>query len=137
MTKSWLRSTGVLASAMVLISGGALSAHAAASPRVYAANSAGYTQYFDRFSDGRDADQVWVCDTSRDGHGVIGWIEVQQADGSYDAKPRIYAGRGINTCEVVTQDVLREASRIRVHSCVVDGRYGRPYGCSYAYVTGS
>ena len=96
----------------------------------YAADHDAVTYYFD------SGDYVTVCDEEYDAHGAVGWIEVRQADGSYKAFPHLYEGSGYNHCTQVVQDVLRESSRVKVVSCLQDGRYGRPYSCGFTYTNG-
>lgn len=78
-------------------------------------------------------DFITVEDTAKDDHGAVGWIEVQQADGSWNRFPKIYAGRGVGTHESVRQDVVRELARVKVYSCLQDGVGGSPYNCGIAY----
>lgn len=53
-------------------------------------------------------DYVTVCDMAYDHHGALGWIEVKR----------------------------REASTVKIVSCLQDGRYGRPWNCGFTYVSG-
>lgn len=94
------------------------------------AASGARTEYYD------GSDIVIVYDTYKDSHGAVGWIEVQQANGSYKAFPHVYAGRGAGTSELVHQDVLRETSRIKVVSCLQDGVGGKPWNCGQKYING-
>lgn len=91
----------------------------------------GSAHYVDR------GDEVLVYDNQPDGHGVVGWISVQQADGSYKSFPRLYVGTGNGTYVSATQDVLREGARMKITVCLVDGRAGTPYNCSWAYFSGA
>ena len=71
-------------------------------------------------------------------HGAIGWIEVQQADGSWNAFPRVYNGYGNNHCHYERpQNVQREQAAIKIVSCFVDGRYGTPYWCRSDVIGGA
>ncbi|MBB2988079.1 hypothetical protein [Terracoccus luteus] len=83
-----------------------------------------------------NGDLVTLSDNKADGHGVIGWISVQQADGSYKPFPRIYLGSGKDTATAVTQDVLREASRVKLTVCWIDGARGTPFNCGFRYISG-
>lgn len=104
---------------------------AAADGKVWAANDAAYTYYTDK------GDYVTVCDRAPDGHGAVGWIAVRQSDGSYKNFPRVYQGNGDGHCAIVSQDVLREGSPIKIVSCLIDGPNGTPYGCGTKYIQGS
>jgi hypothetical protein len=96
----------------------------------WAADHAAVTYFFD------SGDFVTVCDMAYDHHGAVGWIEVKQADGSYNAFPHVYEGDGYKTCTQVVQDVRREAATVKIVSCLQDGRYGRPWNCGFRYVSG-
>jgi hypothetical protein len=91
----------------------------------------GSAHYVDR------GDEVLVYDNERDNHGVVGWISVQQADGSYKNFPRLYVGTGDGTYVSATQDVLREGARMKITVCLIDGRAGTPFNCSFKYFSGS
>ena len=103
----------------------------AASASAFAANGNAETVYYD------NGDWVVVCDMERDRHGAMGWIEIRQANGSFRAFSHIYAGSGKGHCAKVHQDVLREASLVKVVSCLVDGPHGRPFSCGHQYVKGT
>ncbi|MEP6631307.1 MAG: hypothetical protein ABJA89_12600 [Lapillicoccus sp.] len=96
-----------------------------------AAGSAAETWYRDYtgFTD----DLIVVTDRLKDSHGAVGWIEVKQADGSWNRFPKIYNGKGYNTSVSVRQDVLREGAQVKVVSCLQDGVGGSPYNCGIAY----
>ena len=84
-----------------------------------------------------NGDVVTVCDFSIDGHGAIGWISVQQTNGSYSKFPNVYNGKGGDTCQSRTQNVTREGARVRVTACLVDGANGTPYRCASKVVSGT
>ena len=119
-----------------------LAATAAACALVFVAPSAqaatgvvfgagGFTSYHD------DGDQVQVYDTETDTHGVAGWIEVKQADGSWKKFPKIYVGTGSGTLVIVTQDVSREAADVKMVNCLQDGQSGAPWNCAFKIISGS
>lgn len=124
-----------LASAALVVSTASVAAFAPAaraeSRSATAADGAAQTTYFD------DRDNVEVCDFVSDHHGAIGWIEVRQANGTFKAFSRVYNGNGARRgCITVHQDVLREASTVKVVSCIVDGPHGRPFNCGQQYASG-
>jgi hypothetical protein len=104
---------------------------AAADGTAAAAGSAAETRYQDHT--GHRDDIITITDTARDTHGAAGWIEVQQADGSWNKLPKIYVGGGVGSSTQVHQDVIRELARVRVVSCLQDGPGGSPYNCGIAY----
>jgi hypothetical protein len=104
---------------------------AAADGYVYAAGYAALTVYHDV------GDKIDVIDNAKDNEGAVGWIEVQQANGTFKAFPHIYVGGGFTTKVTVTQDVLREGSRVKIVSCIQNGPSGHPYNCGIAYANGS
>ena len=83
-----------------------------------------------------NGDLIELSDNKKDDHGVMGWISVQQADGSYKNFPRVYLGSGYNTATAVTQDVIREGARMKLTACWVDGANGTPYNCGFRYIDG-
>lgn len=109
---------------------------AAANDTVYAVNDAAATTYYD-YGTSMGDDFIQVCDLAGDREGAIGWIEVQQADGSWAAKPRVYAGQGSGSCASVNHDVAREQADVRLWSCIVNGPYGVPYNCGSKRIQGS
>lgn len=130
-TRRYGRSAAVVATAamcsVVLAATPALAADGVAR----AAGRAAETWYRDHtgFTD----DLIVVSDTLKDDHGAAGWIEVQQADGSWKRFPKIYNGKGNGTSVSVRQDVLREHARVKVVSCLQDGVGGTPWNCGVAY----
>lgn len=91
----------------------------------------GFTSYHD------DGDKVQVYDTEKDSHGVAGWIEVKQANGSWKKFPKLYVGTGRGTLVIVTQDVVREGSDIKMVNCLQDGRSGTPWNCAFKIIRGN
>lgn len=124
------RSVGVAATAafcsIALTAGPAMAANGYAS-----SGQAARTTYADHT--GHTDDFITVEDTLKDDHGAVGWIEVQQPDGSWNRFPKIYAGGGVGTSVSVRQDVSRELARVRVYSCLQDGVGGSPYNCGIGY----
>lgn len=106
----------------------------AADGQVQAVNHGAETYYADHT--GHIDDYITVHDTMQDGHGAVGWIEVQQADGSWNRFPKIYVGTGWMTSTSVRQDVLRELAGVRVYSCLQDGVDGTPYRCNWGRAGG-
>jgi hypothetical protein len=83
-----------------------------------------------------NGDRVHVCDQAKDGHGALGWISIQQANGSFKHAPRVYFGGGAYYCRIVTQDVVRETASMLITSCLVDGPNGTPFNCRSAGFSG-
>lgn len=100
-----------------------------------AAGGAAETWYRDYT--GLTDDLIVVTDRVKDGHGAVGWIEVKQADGSWNRFPKIYNGKGYQTSVSVRQDVLREAAQVKVVSCLQDGVGGSPWNCGVSYGGGT
>lgn len=59
-----------------------------------------------------------------------------RADGSCKVFPHVYVGTDYNTSQAVTQDVIREGSRIRLTACLQDGSSGKPWNCGFRYING-
>ena len=91
----------------------------------------GFTSYHD------DGDKVQVYDTEKDSHGVAGWIEVKQANGSWKKFPKIYVGTGVGTLVIVTQDVVRESADVKIVNCLQDGQSGQPWNCAFDIISGT
>jgi hypothetical protein len=122
-------STAIAATTAVMLFGAATTAHAA-NGVVTAQNNTGFVQYIDA------GDKVKVCDTKKNGDGVIGWIAVRQTSGKYKNYPRIYVG-GAGKCVTRTQDVTPENTSIILTACSVSGVKGTPYGCGSKIIKGS
>ncbi|PRY55681.1 hypothetical protein BCF74_12265 [Knoellia remsis] len=103
---------------------------AADSGQVYSVGAAAVSIFNDQ------NDVVTTCDRARDGEGTVGWISVRQADGTWNAFPRVYNGGGVNTCRSGDFNVLREAAPVRLYSCLQNGPSGRPYSCGVATLNG-
>lgn len=91
---------------------------------------AGHTHFDDRI------EVYTVYDDASDYEGVVGWIDVRQADGNWKAYERVYVGTGYGTSKSAYHDVLREAASVRIWACRQDGPYGQPYSCGSAIVPG-
>ncbi|NMO19253.1 hypothetical protein HPC49_16535 [Pyxidicoccus fallax] len=83
-----------------------------------------------------NGDIYTVYDMDADNEGVVGWIEVQQADGSWRAFRRVYVGSGDGTHESNNVDIVREGARVKIVACRQNGPSGNPYACGTAIVTG-
>ncbi|WP_163998490.1 hypothetical protein [Pyxidicoccus caerfyrddinensis] len=86
------------------------------------------------FDDGGDIYTVYDLDS--DNEGVVGWIEVRQADGSWKAFARVYVGTGYNTHKGNNVDVVREGAQVKVVACRQNGSGGTPYSCGTAIIAG-
>ncbi|TQK70653.1 hypothetical protein [Nocardioides sp. SLBN-35] len=87
-----------------------------------------------------DADNiVIVSDRLGDYHGAVGWIEIKQADGSWNQRPatRIYVGAGEGSFQSIPVTVNREAADVRLVSCLQDGASGSPWNCNRKIISGS
>jgi hypothetical protein len=82
-------------------------------------------------------DKYTVCDKAEDGYRAVGWISVQQADGSWNAFPKEYAVNGVGHCNPKDVEVLREDANLRVHACVQNGAAGNPFNCHWEPLLGS
>lgn len=128
--KRWVQA-GLVAAAIPVLAATTVQSASAADGKAYAAGQSASTSYWD------GGDYITVCDLETDHHGAIGWIAVKQSNGSYKNFPRVYEGGGYNHCTQVVQNVLREASTIKIVSCVVDGPNGSPFNCGIKYVNES
>ncbi|WBQ05251.1 hypothetical protein [Kribbella sp. CA-293567] len=122
-------STAIAATTVVMLFGAATTAHAA-NGVVDAQNKAGFTQYID------SGDKVKVCDTKKNGDGVLGWISVRQTNGKFKDHPRIYVG-GAGKCVTRAKDVTPENTSIILTACSVSGPKGTPYSCNSKIIKGS
>ncbi|RKH03181.1 hypothetical protein D7X74_36475 [Corallococcus sp. CA047B] len=96
-----------------------------------AGDTAGKTYFND------DGDIYTVYDTDSDNEGVVGWVEVQQANGSWKAFARVYVGTGYNTHASNNVDIVREGARVKIVACRQNGPSGTPYSCGTAIISGS
>lgn len=77
------------------------------------------------------------CPTStRTGTAPSAGSQCSTPTGSYKAFPPVYVGTGYNTIQAVTQDVLREGSRIKLTACLQDWPSGKPWNCGFRYING-
>ena len=91
---------------------------------------AGHTYFDDRIN------VYTVYDDDEDGEGVVGWIEVRQANGSWLAYERVYVGTGNGTSKSAYRDITREEADVRIWACRQNGPGGTPYSCGKAVVPG-
>lgn len=84
-----------------------------------------------------NGDSYKVCDEDADYMGAVGWIEVKQADGSWNKFPSRYAGDGNDTCNGNNVDILRESAQVKIVACRQNGPYASPQDCGYIIVPGS
>ncbi|CAA9232732.1 MAG: hypothetical protein AVDCRST_MAG41-1073 [uncultured Corynebacteriales bacterium] len=116
----------VTAGASIALAGPAM----ADSGEVYSVGAAAKTI----FNDQNNVVSVW--DRAADSHGAVGWIEVRQADGSWNRFPKVYNGNGNGTYVAQQFDIARESAQLRVVSCLQDGANGTPYSCGSAILNG-
>jgi hypothetical protein len=91
----------------------------------------GASTYYD---DGPD--EYTVCDEDGDSMGAAGWIEVKQANGSWNKFPTKYAGGGVGDCTGNNTDVLRESAEVKIVACRQNGPTATPQDCGYIIVQG-
>ena len=91
---------------------------------------AGHTYFEDRI------DVYTVYDDDADSEGVVGWIQVRQADGSWKSFERLYVGTGAGTSRSAYHDIIREQATVRIWACRQNGPTGTPYSCGTADVPG-
>ncbi|WP_147444988.1 hypothetical protein [Corallococcus sp. CA053C] len=84
-----------------------------------------------------NGDIYTVTDTDADNEGVVGWIEVEQANGTWKAFAKVYVGSGYNTSDGNNVDITNESARVRVWACRQNGSGGTPYSCGSAVLLGS
>lgn len=82
-------------------------------------------------------DKFTVCDLLTDGFRAVGWIEVKQADGSWNRFPKEEAVNGAGHCNPKDVEVLREAADLKVVACVQNGAAGNPFNCNSRVLNGS
>lgn len=82
-------------------------------------------------------DKFTVCDLEADGFRAVGWIEVRQADGSWNKFPKEEAVNGVGHCNPKDVEVVREAADLKVVACVQNGAAGTPFNCNTKILAGS
>jgi len=82
-------------------------------------------------------DKFIVCDLLADGYRAVGWIEVKQADGSWNKFPKEEAVNGAGHCNPKDVEVLSEAADLKVVACVQNGAAGNPFNCNSKVLAGS
>jgi hypothetical protein len=105
----------------------------AASGNAYTSDTgdiAGHTYWDDRLN------VYTVYDDDKDSEGVVGWIEVRQANGSWSPSPHVYVGTGYDTERSGYRDVKHEYADVRIWACRQNGASGKPYSCGKAIVPG-
>jgi hypothetical protein len=93
-------------------------------------DTAGHTYWDDRLN------VYTVYDDDEDHEGVVGWIEVRQANGSWSPSPHVYVGTGNGTERSGYRDVKHEYADVRIWACRQNGSSGTPYSCGKAIVPG-
>ncbi|RKH69207.1 hypothetical protein [Corallococcus aberystwythensis] len=86
------------------------------------------------FDDGGDIYTVYDLDS--DNEGVVGWVEVKQANGTWKAFARVYVGTGYNTSKGNNVDIVREGAQVKIVACRQNGSGGTPYSCGTAIIAG-
>ncbi|MEV4026746.1 hypothetical protein AB0K14_28335 [Actinosynnema sp. NPDC050801] len=78
-----------------------------------------------------NGDSYWVCDIKTDDIGVVGRINVKQADGSWHHFPYVRDGNGNNgDCSTPNNvDVIRENAYYTFTVCLQNTSGGTPYYC--------
>ncbi|WP_143168266.1 hypothetical protein [Jatrophihabitans endophyticus] len=105
----------------------------AASGKAYTSDTghiAGHTTFDDRI------DVYTVYDDDKDSVGVVGWIQVQQANGGWATYEHVYVGTGEGTSRSAYHDITRESSPVRIWACRQNGASGTPFSCGTAVVAG-
>lgn len=118
--------TAALACGLVLFGGSPASAESGGVLSV----GGGARTYFDD-----SPDKYTVCDLEADGYRAVGWIEVEQADLSWNRFAKVEAS-GVGVCTPRPTDVLMEAARLRVVACVQNGASGTPFNCGRRILLG-
>lgn len=120
----------VAAVSVVLLSAGPAIADSGNAYTSDTGDIAGHTHFDDRI------DVYTVYDDDKDSEGVVGWIEVRQANGSWKGYERLYVGTGNNTHRSAYRDIQREGADVRIWACRQNGSGGSPYSCGRAVVRG-
>jgi hypothetical protein len=95
---------------------------------LWAAGGGGYAEWQD-YSGSTDLDDLWICDTSADGHSV--WVRVEHPNGQYI---KIFSGKAGN-CTYWELPNLPAGYGMSVTVCLSDGSTVRSSTCKLYWVT--
>ncbi|SCL36946.1 hypothetical protein GA0074692_4501 [Micromonospora pallida] len=126
---------GAIMTCGIMLTGIGIASPAMAASGTAFSTDAGAAGASTRYND--DGDIYTACDLDADGTGAVGWIEVRQADGSWNKYPERYVGGGAGSCSEYNANIARESADVRIVACRQNGPTANPQDCGRHIVPGA